>query len=70
MMSHMAPPDLIGSVEAAAIIGKSPRTIHRLVESGDLVPAVVAPGGQAGVYLFNRADVEAIANERAEAASA
>ena len=53
--------DLIGSVEAARLIGKSPRTIHRLVESGDLAPALTAPGGAHGAYLFRREDVEALA---------
>jgi excisionase family DNA binding protein len=52
--------DLIGSAEAARILGKSPRTIHRLVDSGTLTPAVVAPGGFAGAFLFRRADVEAL----------
>lgn len=59
-------PDLIGSVEAASILGKSPRTVHRLVESGRLTPVTVAPGGSSGVYLFERGDVEALV----EAASA
>lgn len=56
---------LIGSVEAGRILGKSPRTVHRLVESGALVPAMKAPGGFAGIYLFNRADVERLAAEAA-----
>lgn len=59
------PQDLIGSVEAGRILGRSPRTVHRLVESGDLTPAMKAPGGFAGIYLFNRADVEALAEAAA-----
>lgn len=62
-MSH--PDDLIGSTEAARILGRSPRTIHRLVEAGELTPAVVAPGGFAGAFLFRRADVEALLDARA-----
>lgn len=58
------PQDLIGSAEAATILGKSPRTVHRLVESGTLTPAMKAPGGFAGIYLFHRADVEAVKVER------
>lgn len=54
------PDELIGSVEAARILGRSPRTVHRMVGSGELEPAVVAPGGRAGVYLFRRADVERV----------
>lgn len=61
-MSH--PDDLIGSTEAARILGRSPRTIHRLVEAGELTPAVVAPGGFAGAFLFRRADVEALFEAR------
>lgn len=55
--------ELIGTAEAALMIGKSHRTIHRLVESGALVPALVAPGGRKGAYLFDRADVQRIASE-------
>lgn len=58
-------PELIGSTEAARILGKSPRTVHRLVESGDLTPAMTAPGGRAGAFLFRRSDVEAIAKSAA-----
>lgn len=61
-MSH--PDDLIGSTEAARILGRSPRTIHRLVEADELTPAVVAPGGFAGAFLFRRADVEALLEAR------
>lgn len=57
--------DLIGSTEAARLLGKSPRTVHRMVEAGTLVPAMTAPGGRAGVYLFKRADVEALAKAAA-----
>lgn len=58
-------PDLIGSQEAARLLGKSARTIHRLVSSGDLKPYTIAPGGYAGAYLFARADIEALLAERA-----
>lgn len=58
-------PDLIGSVEAARILNKSPRTIHRLVESGILKVAITAPGGRVGVYLYKRADVEKLAKAAA-----
>ena len=52
--------DLIGSTEAAALLGKSPRTVHRMVEAGTLSPAITAPGGFRGTYLFKRSDIEAI----------
>lgn len=60
---------LIGSVEAGRLLGRSPRTIHRLVTAGVLRPAVVAPGGGAGVYLFDRAEVERLAAEREQASA-
>lgn len=63
-MPHTDTP-LIGTAEAARILDKSHRTIHRLVKSGDLIPAMTAPGGPSGVFLFNRADVERLAKERA-----
>ena len=50
--------DLIGTAEVARILGRSPRTVHRMVDAGDLTPALTAPGGPAGAYLFRRADVE------------
>ena len=61
-----SPADLIGSTEAARILGKSPRTVHRLVQSGSLKPAAIAPGGYAGAYLFHRADVEALVERETE----
>lgn len=54
---------LMGTAEAARELGKSHRTIHRLVESGALVPALVAPGGRKGAYLFNAADIERLKAE-------
>lgn len=59
--------DLIGSAEAARILGKSPRTVHRMVQAGTLVPVVTAPGGFAGTFLFRRAAVLRLAAERASA---
>ena len=61
--AHMPPteePELIGTAEAARILGKSHRTIHRLVKSGDLEPAMTTPGGPVGAFLFRKADVEAL----------
>ena len=50
--------DLIGSAEAAALLGKSPRTIHRMVEAGTLKPDLTAPGGFKGTFLFRRSKIE------------
>lgn len=54
-------PQLIGTAEVAQILGKSPRTVHRMVKAGLLTPVMTAPGGFAGTYLFDRADIEALA---------
>lgn len=59
--------NLIGTAEAAKILGKSHRTVHRLVESGALSPAMTAPGGFKGAFLFRRSDIEAVATNRAAA---
>ena len=56
---------LIGTAEAARILEKSPRTVHRLVETGELTPAMTAPGGPSGVFLFRKADVEALVKSSA-----
>lgn len=62
--------ELIGSTEAATILGKSPRTVHRLVQAGTLTPVVTAPGGFKGSFLFSRADIEALAEQRNSEAGA
>jgi len=59
--------DLIGTAEAARILGRSLRTVHRLVQDQHLTPALIAPGGQSGVYLFRRGDVESLAAKRSAA---
>lgn len=60
--------DLIGTAEAARIIKRQPRTIQRLVAAGRLTPVVTLPG-KTGAHLFRRADVEAVRDEREQAAS-
>lgn len=66
----MEPPtNLIGTAEVARLLGKSHRTVHRLVESGDLVPVLTAPGGFKGAFLFSREDVETLVSGQTEAAS-
>jgi predicted site-specific integrase-resolvase len=58
--------ELVGSVEAANMVGVSTRTLHRHVHAGELPIAYVAPGGFKGIWLFERADVAKIAEKRAE----
>ena len=56
-------PDLIPTAEAAEALGVHVATISRMVTRGDLAPAVKVPGKR-GAYLFNRADVDALAAQR------
>ena len=66
MVIHMnETTELIGTAEAARILGKSPRTVHRMVAAGSLTPAVTAPGGFAGAFLFRRTDIERVKTEAA-----
>lgn len=57
-------PDLLTAAEVARIYGCHVRTVHRLVERGDLPVAVKAPGLR-GAKFFRRADVLALAAARA-----
>lgn len=50
---------LIGTAEAAQILGKTPRTVQRMVASGALTPVTTLPGAT-GAHLFKAADVEAL----------
>lgn len=65
-MSSRMVNDLIGTTEAAEILGVTSRTVKRLALIGnDLPPAHKMPG-DTGAYLFHRADVEALRDRRAE----
>lgn len=48
--------DLIGTAELARELGVSPQTIYRRVKDGTIKPAMTAPGGQHGTWLFRRPD--------------
>lgn len=60
-------PQLVSSPQAARILCVSARTVHRMVAAGDLTPAVTAPGGPHGAFLFDLADVEKLRESIAEA---
>lgn len=69
MLAHMTTPDeLIISSQVGVILGKSPRTVARLAEQGDIPYASKLPGPN-GAYLFRRSDIEKLAAERAEASA-
>ena len=54
--------NLIGCVETARLLKCSRATVQRRALSGELTPAHRGPG-KTGAYLFERADVEALAAE-------
>lgn len=51
--------ELLTSTQAGLLLGKSARTILRMVEAGRLTPAQQLPGPN-GAFLFRRADIESI----------
>lgn len=57
--------DLIDSAEARAILGIDKGTLSRWVATGRITPAARVGGN--GWFLFNRADVTALAATRAAA---
>lgn len=58
--------DLITSADVAQKIGVHVTTVARWVAAGSLRPAMKLPG-ETGAYLFDRAEVEQLASERASA---
>ena len=60
---HDTPPTHIGVSDTARILGKSVRTVHRMVAAGKL-PAVKLPG-RTGAFALDRAEVEKLAEQAA-----
>ena len=56
--------NLIGTADAARILGCSHRTVHRMVEDGTLTPAHIANGGPAGIFLFHLTHIQKLAAKR------
>ena len=61
----MTPPqiDIITTGEAGRIIGRSARTVQRLIETGEL-PTIGKLSGVNGHFLLDRAVVETLAIKR------
>lgn len=57
------PNGLLTSPQVARRLGRSNRTVHRLVEAGVLQPAQKLPGPN-GAFLFDPETVEAYAQQR------
>lgn len=51
--------EMVSTAEAAQMLDRHVRSIHRLVQTGELTPVAKIPG-RTGAYLFRRADVEAL----------
>lgn len=58
-MAHEVTSDLLTTPQVAALLGKSVRTVHRLIADERLTPAQKLPGPN-GAYLFDRAAVAAL----------
>jgi excisionase family DNA binding protein len=54
--------DLLGSREAAEMLGIDRATLVRWIEGGKIVPLQKLPG-KTGSYLFRREDVESLVAE-------
>lgn len=52
--------DYVGTLEAATILGWSTHKVKRYAKAGRLPVATKLTGGT-GAYLFNRSDIEALA---------
>ena len=66
MSSAIGSQTAISTADAAALLSVSTTTLHTLVHGGHLRPLAKAPGIR-GAYIFDRADVEALAAKRNEA---
>lgn len=64
----MSSDDLLTSLQAGALIGKSARTVVRLADAGSLPYAQKLPGPN-GAYLFDRSDIAAWLASKKPAAS-
>ena len=64
MVSVMDIPDIITTGEAGRLLGRSARTVQRLIESGQL-STVGKLSGPNGHFLLDRAVVERLAKQRA-----
>jgi hypothetical protein len=54
----MALDDLVTSAEAAAMLHRTTRTIHRYVDDGKLTPFRRLSDAPNGAFLFKRSDIE------------
>lgn len=55
----IVPSDLIGSVEAAAILGITKPSLTRRIAAGTLAPLTRLDGGR-GAFVFDRNEIQAV----------
>ena len=56
--------DLVGTAEAAEMLGVSARTVKRYAKAGHPLLVVTKMNGDTGAYVFQRADIERLAATR------
>jgi len=61
--------ELLTSAQAGVILGKSARTVQRMVDAGEIAAAQKLPGPN-GAYLFASTEVERVRTELAAIADA
>lgn len=62
----MSNSDLLGSKEAAEVLGISRTSLNRAVRAGDIPPVAQIPG-KTGAYLFDARVIDALAKNPADA---
>lgn len=67
MHKRRATPSLIGSQEAAAILGVDRSTLNRMIRRGEVTPLTKLGDGRTAAWAFDRAQIEALAAERGAA---
>jgi hypothetical protein len=56
----MTPPELMTTPQAAAVLKKSTRTVHRFRLAGEITPVMIVGTGPNAAFLFAREDVDAL----------
>lgn len=68
MLAPVQADELLSTQDVADLLGVTPSTISRRVATGELTPAMKAPGIR-GAMFFRRADVETLGAESEAKAS-
>lgn len=63
MFTHTDRPKLIGAKDAARILGRSVKTVHRYCETGLLTPVERIGTGRGAARIFLESDVHELADK-------